>query len=189
MSTFLADRQIKVMEGYDQRNLANKPDLVVIGNVISRGNPEAEAVLSRALSLEPTNGTARYYMGLMLAQTGRPDTGFRIWDQLLREGPEDAVWIPPILAQIENLAIRQNGFFVYARNFHQAFGLIVHFQIGQHLLVADAAARVVIDDSHDPVQQLPRSRQFAGLRHRMVEAKCRYRDSDPDEFFHSNVNN
>ena len=45
-------------------------------------------------------------MGLMLAQTGRPDTGFRIWDQLLREGPRDAVWIPPILAQIENLAIR-----------------------------------------------------------------------------------
>ncbi|MEE4188457.1 MAG: c-type cytochrome biogenesis protein CcmI, partial [Roseobacter sp.] len=38
--------------------------------------------------------------------TGRPDTGFRIWDQLLREGPEDALWIAPILAQIEDLSVR-----------------------------------------------------------------------------------
>jgi cytochrome c-type biogenesis protein CcmH len=45
-------------------------------------------------------------MGLMLAQTGRPDTGFRIWDQLLREGPADALWIEPIMAQIEDLSRR-----------------------------------------------------------------------------------
>ena len=49
MSTFLAERQIDVMTGYAERNLAHKPDLVVIGNVISRGNPEAEAVLDHKL--------------------------------------------------------------------------------------------------------------------------------------------
>ena len=32
-----------------ERNLAHKPDLVVIGNAISRGNPEAEAVLDHKL--------------------------------------------------------------------------------------------------------------------------------------------
>src|SRR6185436_2976781 len=42
MSTFLAERQIEVMNGYAERNLAHQPDLVVIGNAISRGNPEAE---------------------------------------------------------------------------------------------------------------------------------------------------
>mgnify|MGYP003792068939 FL=1 len=45
MSTFLAERGVEVMNGYAERNLAHKPDLVVIGNAISRGNPEAEAVL------------------------------------------------------------------------------------------------------------------------------------------------
>jgi UDP-N-acetylmuramate: L-alanyl-gamma-D-glutamyl-meso-diaminopimelate ligase len=45
MSTFLTDRKIGVMNGYAERNLAHKPDLVVIGNAISRGNPEAEFVL------------------------------------------------------------------------------------------------------------------------------------------------
>ena len=37
------------MSGYAEANLAQKPDLVVMGNAISRGNPEAEAVLDRKL--------------------------------------------------------------------------------------------------------------------------------------------
>ena len=41
MSTFLAERKIEVMSGYAERNLAHKPDLVVIGNAISRGNPRS----------------------------------------------------------------------------------------------------------------------------------------------------
>ena len=49
MSTFLADRKIGVMNGYAERNLAHKPGLVVIGNAISRGNPEAEFVLDHKL--------------------------------------------------------------------------------------------------------------------------------------------
>src|SRR5437667_7859682 len=49
MSTFLAERRIEVISGYAEQNLAHKPDLVVIGNAISRGNPEAEAVLERKL--------------------------------------------------------------------------------------------------------------------------------------------
>jgi UDP-N-acetylmuramate: L-alanyl-gamma-D-glutamyl-meso-diaminopimelate ligase len=49
MSTFLAAKKIGVMQGYSESNLAAKPDLVVIGNAISRGNPEAEAVLDQKL--------------------------------------------------------------------------------------------------------------------------------------------
>jgi UDP-N-acetylmuramate: L-alanyl-gamma-D-glutamyl-meso-diaminopimelate ligase len=49
MSTFLAERKIPVISGYAEQNLAYKPDLVVIGNAISRGNPEAEFVLDHKL--------------------------------------------------------------------------------------------------------------------------------------------
>src|SRR5258707_14193254 len=49
MSTFLADRKIEVIAGYAENNLAHRPDLVVIGNAISRGNAEAEFVLDRKL--------------------------------------------------------------------------------------------------------------------------------------------
>jgi UDP-N-acetylmuramate: L-alanyl-gamma-D-glutamyl-meso-diaminopimelate ligase len=49
MSTFLAERKITFMSGYAEPNLAHKPDLVVVGNAISRGNPEAEFVLEKKL--------------------------------------------------------------------------------------------------------------------------------------------
>jgi UDP-N-acetylmuramate: L-alanyl-gamma-D-glutamyl-meso-diaminopimelate ligase len=49
MSTFLEERRIAFTSGYDERNLAHKPGLVVIGNAMSRGNPEVEAVLDRRL--------------------------------------------------------------------------------------------------------------------------------------------
>jgi UDP-N-acetylmuramate: L-alanyl-gamma-D-glutamyl-meso-diaminopimelate ligase len=49
MSTFLAERGIQVLAGFAEGNLARRPDLVVIGNAISRGNPEAEAVLDHKL--------------------------------------------------------------------------------------------------------------------------------------------
>jgi UDP-N-acetylmuramate: L-alanyl-gamma-D-glutamyl-meso-diaminopimelate ligase len=49
MSTFLEQRQIPIFNGYSEANLAHKPDLVVIGNAISRGNPEAEFALDHKL--------------------------------------------------------------------------------------------------------------------------------------------
>ena len=49
MSTFLAERKIEVFNGYTDANLAHKPDLVIVGNAISRGNPEAETVLAQKL--------------------------------------------------------------------------------------------------------------------------------------------
>jgi len=49
MASFLAAKKIAVQNGYDERNLAHKPDLTVIGNAISRGNPEAEFILDHKL--------------------------------------------------------------------------------------------------------------------------------------------
>jgi UDP-N-acetylmuramate: L-alanyl-gamma-D-glutamyl-meso-diaminopimelate ligase len=49
ISGFLAAQRVEVFHGFSEANLARQPDLVVIGNAISRGNPEAEAVLERRL--------------------------------------------------------------------------------------------------------------------------------------------
>jgi UDP-N-acetylmuramate: L-alanyl-gamma-D-glutamyl-meso-diaminopimelate ligase len=49
MSTFLAERKIDIIPTYAAENLAYKPDLVVIGNAMSRGNPEVEAALEHKL--------------------------------------------------------------------------------------------------------------------------------------------
>ncbi len=49
MSTFLAQQGIIIIEGYKPENLAHKPDLVIVGNVITRNNPEAVALAQKAL--------------------------------------------------------------------------------------------------------------------------------------------
>ncbi len=49
MSTYLAEIGIEVLTGYRAEHLVPRPDLVVIGNAISRGNPEADAVISQNL--------------------------------------------------------------------------------------------------------------------------------------------
>ncbi len=48
MASFLKSKNIPV-SSYDERNLASRPDLVVIGNAISRGNSEAEYALDHKL--------------------------------------------------------------------------------------------------------------------------------------------
>jgi UDP-N-acetylmuramate: L-alanyl-gamma-D-glutamyl-meso-diaminopimelate ligase len=45
MSTQLAEQDIELIEGYDPAQMTLRPDLYVIGNVISRGNPLMEAIL------------------------------------------------------------------------------------------------------------------------------------------------
>ncbi|HEY9036454.1 MAG TPA: UDP-N-acetylmuramate:L-alanyl-gamma-D-glutamyl-meso-diaminopimelate ligase [Pseudomonadales bacterium] len=45
MSTLLAEQGIAIHEGYDVAQLDPRPDLVIIGNAMSRGNPAVEAVL------------------------------------------------------------------------------------------------------------------------------------------------
>ncbi|MEM6940749.1 MAG: c-type cytochrome biogenesis protein CcmI [Pseudomonadota bacterium] len=75
--------------------------------VLSAGiyvSPEAEMAFRTALTRDETDGRSRYYLGLMMLQTGRPDIAFRLWDELLRRGPESAPWIAPILEQIDEIA-------------------------------------------------------------------------------------
>jgi UDP-N-acetylmuramate: L-alanyl-gamma-D-glutamyl-meso-diaminopimelate ligase len=50
MSTQLEELGIRLTEGWDPAQLDPAPDVVVIGNALSRGNPAVEAVLDRGLA-------------------------------------------------------------------------------------------------------------------------------------------
>ena len=69
-------------------------------------SPEAEQALVRALSINPAEGTARYYTGMMFAQIGRFDRTFILWRRLLEESAADDPWAEPIRGQIEEVAAR-----------------------------------------------------------------------------------
>lgn len=90
----------------DQSKPSDYTDLGEIMILAAGGyvSPQAEQALVHALNGNPQDPRARYYSGLSLAQTGRPDVAFRMWDGLLQEGPPDAPWIPLIQSQIGAVA-------------------------------------------------------------------------------------
>lgn len=49
MSTFLEQQGVRIFAGYKAENIPASAEVIVIGNAISRGNPEAEAALDRKL--------------------------------------------------------------------------------------------------------------------------------------------
>lgn len=49
MSDLLREEGIEIREGYSEGHLADAPDVVAIGNAMSRGNPEVEVTLSRRI--------------------------------------------------------------------------------------------------------------------------------------------
>ena len=49
MSTQLEEQGIELVEGYGAEQIELKPDLFIIGNVVSRGNPLMEEILNRGL--------------------------------------------------------------------------------------------------------------------------------------------
>jgi UDP-N-acetylmuramate: L-alanyl-gamma-D-glutamyl-meso-diaminopimelate ligase len=49
MASLLRDRGIAYAEGYRPENLTPRPDVVVVGNAISRGNPELEYLLNEKI--------------------------------------------------------------------------------------------------------------------------------------------
>ena len=51
MSDQLRAMGIPIMEPYSAKNLEPRPDLVVVGNAISRGNPELEVVLDERIPM------------------------------------------------------------------------------------------------------------------------------------------
>ena len=57
---------------------------------------DAEKAIGQALALNSGSAVARYFLGLMYVQTGRPDLAVGIWTRLVIEGPSDAPWIAQI---------------------------------------------------------------------------------------------
>ncbi len=50
MSDFLKDKGIQISEGFRGENLEYRPDLVVVGNAVSKNNPEVERMLALELN-------------------------------------------------------------------------------------------------------------------------------------------
>lgn len=76
------------------------------GQILAAGgyiSPEAEANLLQILKYQPTNPSARYYLGRLHIQAGEPELARTIWEELMRESPPDAPWVAPIQREMAEL--------------------------------------------------------------------------------------
>ena len=62
MSTFLYERDIPVYSGFDPVHLEPAPDVVVVGNAISRGNTELEEILTRRIPMMSLPDSIREFL-------------------------------------------------------------------------------------------------------------------------------
>ena len=69
-------------------------------------SPEVEQTIRRLLADDAKNITARYYAGLLYAQTDRPDIAFRLWRDLVADGPADEIHVQLARAGVLDASIR-----------------------------------------------------------------------------------
>lgn len=104
-AAYAAKRRLIALQG-DMADAEGWTDLAELMILAAGGyvSPEAERALERALQADARNPRARYFSGLTLAQTGRPDIAYRVWAGLLQESAPSDPWVPLIEAQILRVA-------------------------------------------------------------------------------------
>lgn len=99
-----AQAQVVRLQGdeADLDELTTLADLMVgaTGGFVS---PEAEGVVTHILETDPDNIPAKYYLGLLYAQTDRPDIAFRLWRPIVESG-SDVFHVELARGQIEQAA-------------------------------------------------------------------------------------
>jgi UDP-N-acetylmuramate: L-alanyl-gamma-D-glutamyl-meso-diaminopimelate ligase len=98
MSTFLTERGITLSEGYRPENIPADADLIVVGNAISRGNPEVEAVLNRKLTYLSLPETLKLFFlrgkhNLVVTGTHGKTTTTSLLTWVLREAGHDPAYL------------------------------------------------------------------------------------------------
>ncbi len=111
-STLLLSLGIRWFDGFAESNLEPTPDWVVIGNAISRGNPEVEAVLDRRIAYRS--------MPQVLEDVFLPGH-----DSLVVTGTHGKTTTTSMLSWILHVAGRKPNFLIggLAENFGRSFGL------------------------------------------------------------------
>jgi UDP-N-acetylmuramate: L-alanyl-gamma-D-glutamyl-meso-diaminopimelate ligase len=111
MSEFLAAREIPCLDGFRAAQITADIDLVVIGNAVSRGNPEVEAVLDRKIRYRSLPEMVRETFlweqrSIVVAGTHGKTTTTSLVSWLLADGGRDPSFLVGGLAENFNSSYR-----------------------------------------------------------------------------------
>ncbi len=111
MSDILMKSNISLFDGYNEGNIS-RADLVVIGNAVSRGNPEAEYVLNHKIPYLSMAGALREFF-------------LKDKEVIAVAGTHGKTTTTALLAHILNIAGEDPSFFIggVAKNFNSSWGI------------------------------------------------------------------
>ncbi|MEJ6397965.1 c-type cytochrome biogenesis protein CcmI [Yoonia sp. 208BN28-4] len=102
-----AQARVVALKG-DEATLSDQ--MVQVDMMVAAANgfvsPEAEDLIRGILAVDEANIPARYYLGSLYNQTDRPDIAFRIWRDIVENGPSDLFHVAFAREQIEDAAFR-----------------------------------------------------------------------------------
>jgi len=148
MSTILEQAGIPVFSPYDAKNLESSPELVIVGNAISRGNAEAEEVLAKGIPyLSMPQALAKFYLqgkkSLVVAGThGKTTTASLLAWVLETAGKEPSFFIGGIPKNFgSNFKLGKGEYFVmegdeYDTAFFDKGPKFLHYQPNRVLLTS-----------------------------------------------------
>jgi UDP-N-acetylmuramate: L-alanyl-gamma-D-glutamyl-meso-diaminopimelate ligase len=112
MSTMLRDKGIRLLEGYRPEHLDDRPDLVIVGNIATRANPEAVAAVARGLEC----CSMPQAIGRLLLEGRHP---------IVIAGTHGKTTTSALMAWVLTAASRDPSFLVggVLRNFGRSYGL------------------------------------------------------------------
>jgi UDP-N-acetylmuramate: L-alanyl-gamma-D-glutamyl-meso-diaminopimelate ligase len=140
MSDFLASSGIQAASGYGPQNLTPRPDLVIVGNVITRKNPEAQGIIEAGIPyLSLPQALAHFFISsrtsLVVAGThGKTTTSSILASALHQAGLDPSFMIGGIVRDFEaNFRIGNGPYFVvegdeYDTAFFDKGSKFLHYQ-------------------------------------------------------------
>lgn len=140
MSDFLASSGIQAASGYGPQNLTPRPDLVIVGNVITRKSPEAQGIIEAGIPyLSLPQALAHFFISsrtsLVVAGThGKTTTSSLLASALHQAGLDPSFMIGGIVRDFEaNFRIGNGPYFVvegdeYDTAFFDKGSKFLHYQ-------------------------------------------------------------
>jgi len=140
MSDLLEQIGIELFSGFDKKNLSHKPDLVIVGNVIRKNNPEAQALADSQIPyLSMPQALSRFYISkrrsLVITGThGKTTTSSMLASALHRAGADPSFMIGGVVREFNaNYRIGSGPYFVvegheYDTAFFDKESKFLHYQ-------------------------------------------------------------
>jgi len=92
------------LDPHNAEYLSAQGEATVLAATDGKVSPQAEAIFKKAVSVDPADPRARYYLAIAKDQRGQHEAAMADWIGMIKTAPPDAPWVPEVRAFVEKVA-------------------------------------------------------------------------------------